>query len=99
MTYCENLENTLKELHRIIDLRFETFGKHGTYDKPKFTKTGRETKNRNYNYPHKSELLDIKRRLLDVKKDDYDSIKRLEKEVGIFIIITQDEFIKYKNMK
>jgi hypothetical protein len=95
----ENLENTIKELNRIIDIRFNVFGAIGKYKKSRYTKSGNLTKNNEFIYPHKNELLNIKKRLMEIDETNYNEVKSIEKEICIFIIVTQDEFIKAKNMK
>ena len=59
-----------KQLLHIIGTRLNIFGSIGKFTKPKFTKTGRLTKNRSFEYPHKNELLDM---FISVKNNDYNA--------------------------
>lgn len=58
------------QLLKLLGDLMNGYGKLGKYDKPMFTKSGKETKNRRFSYPNESELMELWN---EVKSGQYES--------------------------
>ena len=47
------------QILKLLSDLMNRYGKFGKYDKPQFTKSGKYTKNRTFNYPNESELMQL----------------------------------------
>lgn len=58
------------QLLKLLGDLMNGYGKLGKYDKPQFTKSGKYTNNRTFNYPNESELMQLWN---EVKSGQYES--------------------------
>lgn len=88
------MKDLKEQLREILSKRFYVFGALGKYDKPKYTKSGRERKNRVFDYPYKGELLE----LFDLLEKDFDNDKEfVTHKIMSFVRRTEDDFIVAKD--